>query len=690
MAQRRSPFDVAVSPDFQQRLALWVCDQIQDGLSARATQESEVDYWTQLYEQAKTRQSQRPDAADLTSYLACEKVDALHARMMKTIMVEPICTVDGFGEAASRADIVEEFHQWKADSEERIQGVLDRLIQQALIEPRGLLEVYEGAEMRVTRKTMSVAVERHPETGAPIFDEKGEPVLQQDGGRYVPAGPEDMAAEAVVDDTDYVRTGPSYRLLPYRDSLVLPGHARDRNEIWGYCKRFYKRYDTLMGQAARGIYDTETVRRMTDTGERKSEPALSRAHMDVVQSTAGRSEKELWECTLLLDLQSLGEEFGIPVRDRKLRGERWYVLTVHPSSQQLLRIQHDDAERSRFVIVNLFPRHDRVTEGYSFVGNKLITVVEEHTAWRNMDADRGAMVVQAPIKRMQGALWDPEESPWGAGTVIDVRDPREIEPMVIPDLTNVSLQRIQLTERTAERLAGINDVASGSVAQESRTLGEVQMATEQSFVRMDLVVNRFREALEDIYQIRHAILKRTLAERPDGVELPSFMAANLEGRGMSIDSVLPDKKLTAMMLEGTFRFKPHGSVETADISKQRNDLIGLINVLPMILQVFPSLAPVFQTPQAARAIMQQLVRTFRFSNPQALLGSLTQTLQTGQQMAGMPPAGMMPPAPPMGMGAPGMPPGAPPMGGPPMGGPPPQAVLDQVLGGGGAPSPRVM
>ena len=34
------------------------------------------------------------------------------------------------------APLVEEFHQWKAE-EERLQGVIDKLVLQALIEPRG-------------------------------------------------------------------------------------------------------------------------------------------------------------------------------------------------------------------------------------------------------------------------------------------------------------------------------------------------------------------------------------------------------------------------------------------------------------------------------------------------------------------------------------------------------------------------
>jgi hypothetical protein len=79
-----------------------------------------VAYWWTLYEQGRTRgASNQPwqDAADLTSFLATQYVDTLQARFVDTIFVEPVYTVEGYGEAAKRAPFVEEFHQWQLESE---------------------------------------------------------------------------------------------------------------------------------------------------------------------------------------------------------------------------------------------------------------------------------------------------------------------------------------------------------------------------------------------------------------------------------------------------------------------------------------------------------------------------------------------------------------------------------------------
>jgi hypothetical protein len=85
-------------------------------------------------------------------------------------------------------------------------------------------------------------------------------------------------------------------------------------------------------------------------------------------------------------------------------------------------------------------------------------------------------------------------------------------------------------------------------------------------------LKRLQLALEDVAQIRHAIWKRTLASQPDGVEAPQSLMQGLEGRGVPIDQFMPDKKITASLLEGAFRFKAHGSVDTADPSKRARRL----------------------------------------------------------------------------------------------------------------------
>jgi hypothetical protein len=665
MAKSKKPrdaFDVKMDDEKRKALALWICDEVQGAIDARASAEVECDYWHRLYEQGRTRMASTtpwPNAADLTSYLATQNVDALHARLMKTINVEPIWTVEGWGQTANNSPFVEEFHQWKAE-EEGLQGVFDRLSLISLIEPRGLLEVREGTQMRRVRKESFVAMElapvMDPMTGqpvqnlmgqpeqAPVFDETGQPKLQTgpDGKFVEPTDPNVPAVKVVIDSLEPIRTGPQYRVIPYRDSVVLPGHARDKDEIWGYGKRFWKRWPELRQMAADGVYDKAAIELLTQTGDREPDSALQRSGQDVARQEGSTAEKELWEVLLLKDLDG--------------KGERWYLATIHLQQQVLLRLQYDDIDRSRFVLFNLFPRPDRATEGFSLIGHKLITTIEEHTAVRNMRADRSTMAVQAPIKRLTGALWDPNEQPWGAGAVIDVRDMRELEPMQVTDVPPSVIDWEHGLERIAEKLVGVNDIASGQTVQDSKTLGEVQMATEQSFVRMDLVVRRFQEAMEDLAAIRHAIWKRVLSEQPQGVEPPQGIMIGLEARGAS----LPDGRITARMLDGQFRFKPRGSVETADPRALRADFNQMLQALPALIAASPFLQQaLLMNPQAARALLEQFVRVYRIPNRQAFLSGAAMIDQQAQQMA------MMQQMQQLGLAPPGQPGQPPPQQGPP-------------------------
>lgn len=657
------PFDVKLKPEDRRDLTRFLCDAVREAKNSRTAVEQDVEYWHRLYRQDLTRVgSNAPwaDAADLTSYIATEKVDALRSRIMKTIFVEPIYTVEGYGgEASKYAPIVEAFHQWQAELE-GLQSYLSKVIHLSLIEPRGVLEVYEDTVQRRVREQQRVAIQMDPWTAQPMLDEAGEPQLVTGpDGSFMDATDLEPSAEVVVDHVERVRRGPAYRVIPYRDFVVLPEHATDKTDIWGYGKRFTRRLMDLRARVEAGIYDKEAVEALgTQTDQRDetdlagTQAALSTHHDEQI------AEKELWEVLFLRDLDG--------------DGPRWYTATLSVQQEQLLRLQYDDIGQPRYVLFMPFPRPDRAGEGYSFVGHKLVTTVEEHTAWRNMLADRAAMILQAPIKRLEGALWDPTDQPWGPRAIIDVRNMQEVEAVQIPDMTAPAVEREREILSASERVAGITDVALGVVPQESRTLGEVNLVAEQSFVRMEEVTRHIQESLEELGALRHTIWQRALSENEDGMELPDGVLVGLETRGVDVTHLLPEKKVLATAMQGKYRFKPRGSVETADVRSQRSDLVQLLQVMPQLTQMWPAVGQMLGgNLQAARAFLEQTLRLFRFPDRQAILGTDAQAaMQQAMQPAPMLGSPGMPGQPGMPPGQGGVPMAAP--GAPPM--PPPQAA----------------
>ena len=619
----RSPWDVRLSKDRREQLAQWLSQELTNAESVRTASVAETEYWHVLYEQGRTRSAQHApwaDAADLTSAIGTEKVDALRARIVKTIFVEPVFTVEGWGDSGPKAPFVEEFHQWQLESS-GLQSACAKAIHLALIEPRGVLEVYEETGRRPIRKRIKAALQLAPD-GSAMVGEDLKPILQQSqDGKYVEAvddpqpdpmtgqpRPPQPSADVVIDDYEPIALGPQERTIPYRDYLQLPGHAREKSEVWGHAKRFWRRVDQLTDRAKEGVYDKEAVEALGDADERPNAGAttLSGQAQELAAQEAGLAEKELWEVTFLAELDKTGY--------------RWYVATVHKEYQILLRLQYDDIGKPRYFSLVPFPRPNSL-EGYSFIGHKLITTIEENTAWRNMLADRASLQLQAPIGRLQNALWDPDDEPVGPKSVTTHRSRDEAWAWEFPDYTAPARERIIDTERQAEKLGGMTDLASGSMPNENRTLGETRLVTAFSEVRIEEVIRNIQETLEEVAQVRHIMWKRALAEMPEGMALPTHVLQGLETRGANVAQYLPDKKMAATLMEGAFKFKPRGSVEATDKHAQRADFAEGLKAIGAISAFNPMVAALLQQPQAAKALLEKWVHLYGVSDKQAFLGN---------------------------------------------------------------------
>lgn len=664
--QQRTPFEVKPTGRTIEDLAIEWSRDLDEALAARTATDLEVTYFHTLYEQGRTRTAKNApwaDAADLTSFIGTQYVDAMRARMVKTVMgAEPVYTVEGWGPAEKNAPFVEEFHQWQLEAE-GFQTAFARAMHLALIEPVGWMEVYEDTIKRPVRKTIKAALQLAPDGSALVGDDL-QPMLQMGpDGKYVevvdgPGQPPQPSADVEIDSYEYVACGPRERTIAYRDLVILPGYAKEKAEIWGYAKRFYRRLDELQERVEQGFYDKKAVASLSQNDELASGTTLAGEPLGITAKATDRANKELWE---LLILQDLGE------------GLRWYVATLHKDTQTLLRLQYDDIGRPRYFGFVPFPRPNSV-EGYSYLGHKLITVIEEHTAWRNANGDRRSLELQVPLKRKQGALWDPDEQPFGAKSVIDVRDMDEVQAMELPPASRSAAEEIDRVERNAERLSGITDVAAGVTSQEKRTLGEVQTTMEQSFVRMDEALKNIQETLEEVAQVRHLMWKRALGELgAQGMVAPPSVAQALALRGAlptqtyppttvlglevratpPVTAALPNLRFTVEMMEGVFRFKPRGSVETADRNKLRIDFNQMMQALGNFAAINPMIRALLNTPQATKAILEQIVRLYHVSDKQAFLGQ--EAMAAAQQQLALMMAPPMPGAGPSGDAAGGPP-----------------------------------
>lgn len=590
-------------------VASWLAMELDTAISARSGMSEFIRFCWDYYEQNRMRGTNAPwpDAADLPSPLAPEYTDAIHARLMQTVFVDPVWTVEGYGEAAQRAPFVEEFHQ-RAQEEERLQTFLDEWMLRGLVETVGTLEISEGYEMRREIARRRVKLQIDPATSQPIHGDDGPMLAQDEEGGYLDAEGEEPSAEVDVDQDTPVRLGPQYDVIPYLDFYTLPGHARNASAVWGHAKRFYKRIPQLEACAARGDYDKAAIEQLGTADEANQAGQSAPASPDPVPQEGSLAQKELYECQVLIDVDG--------------KGERWWRFTLHKETRTLLRAKFDD-RTTRYIRWMPFPKPGCVDHGYSLPGNKLITVLEEDTARRNMTADRMALKIAQPIKRKVGALWDPFEQPWSPGAVVDVREMDEVQPVQgIEDVPQSVMMWRNFLRDDGDRLIGQNDVARGviSEADSKPTATQINTTAQAAEVRVSVLRNRMQEALEELFQARHTIWKRTLTSNPD-LPVDRAMVIGRDVPGVEMAAYPKDGRVTAQLLEGTFWGKPRGSVDTADPMRMRADVIGLLNALPLLTQMNPAIAQIFGTIPAAKALTEQILRVFRWPDRQSFLGS---------------------------------------------------------------------
>ncbi len=672
--KKLSPFDVDMTASERTQLGGDLTRDIEDAFNARSTVIGDgglIDLADWFYEQGRSAPEDRPfpGAADLTSYFITENVDAFRARLMKAVFgVRPFCFVEGWGQDAKKAPFVEEFHDWQARKGD-LKSELAKTIHGALIEDGYILEVSERVETRKITETLDVALELHPETNGPIFeaDAKGtpRPKLKLDPtGEPVIAQPGEPAASVQRTHTKTKRLGPQYDPISMKDFVFLPGHAKTQRQVWGYAYRFWARVPELQEKAEDGIYDADAVTKMGDSSDRETSTAP--APVDGIASQYGPAvEKELFQVSLKRDLDGDGRE-------------EWYVATISLKNRELLRLKLDTfaqkVGRPRCVPFVFFPRRDSVY-GYSYAFTKLLTLAEEHTAVRNMKADRSALATNKPIMQMQGGLWDPDAQPIGVGRIITVRDQHELMEMQVTDVPASIVQTEQALHMAKERVGGLSDSAVGVLSGERRTLGENKLVAGGSAVRVDEVLGYLHAAIADVMLLSNAIWVETLKAEGKGIDAPSRVLDSLKTRG----SELQDGKFTADQLSGEFQFEPYGSDDTADPQMRRQNFDGFCIAITKLAGQLPGVQTMLQNPEVNKAIVEQLLRSYDVRDRQPFIGAINAPPPPPSGPGGPAPMGGAPGAPPAGapaglppelaslIAAAGAPGGAPPVGGPHVG-----------------------
>lgn len=594
--QKQKPFDLNLDDSERTQLADELCREIADAFSARASiidKGGLIDLADWFYEQGRSDPSDRPfpGAADLTSYIITENVDAMQARLLDASFgVRPFCFVEGRGADASKAQRVEAFTDWQVRKSD-LQEEAERVLLGALLEDCYVLEVSEKIETRRMTDTIDAKVETN-ELGGPVLADGRVQVHLGPDGEPVPAEPGQPSAKIERTMVKTKRLGPQYDAISMKDFVFLPGHAKSQKQVWGYAYRFTARVPELQEKAKDGIYDAAAVDAIGAESDR-SETNVTSAVDGIASQEGPSAEKELYQVSLKRDLDEDGRE-------------EWYVATISLKSRTLLRLKLDKfcqkVGMARCVPLVLFPRRNSVY-GYSYAFDKLMTLAEEHTSLRNMKADRGALATNAPMTQIANGMADLEAEPFGIGRVIHVRTHDELKQMVIADVPVSVVEQERAILAAKERVGGLSDGAGiGVTSQEHRTATENRIVAAGSGVRVKVVAGRVQRWLARVMYLSHAIWLETLEGDQKGLEAPKKVA---DGLGPDFGGAF-----TFDDLKGDFAFEPYGSDETADPQWRKSNFDNAFMALANLGKVFPGIQRVLADPEVSNAVLEQWGRAY--------------------------------------------------------------------------------
>ncbi len=646
------PFDTSRKKATATEFVAYLCDELQGAMDARSELTDDyglIDLWHALYEQAPShRKGPWPSASDLGSYIGAEKVDATRARLVKIIgKAEPLCVVEGRGMTAKNAPYVELFHEWHQQREEKLLPTLVKWWHQALVERMGVLETYEKLERITEVREKDVLIEVDPErtgeNGEPVlvFDADGEPIpVVGDDGLFVEAQPGDPQARIKVRETQVIHRGPRHRVVSGKDFVWIPGHARDKSEeVIGFFKRCWRTRAQLERAVKEGRYDKDALEKLGTAGARRQTSTEDRQGISVQHTGHPATEEfELWDGQILHD-------FG--------DGLRWHLITLALDDRIVLRVKDDPVNLCRFSLLVLFPRIDAL-DGYSFIGDKLFTLLEEHAGLRNMIMDRSTLAANAPILRASSSNWQPQRQPWGPGRVITVTDKGEITQAQIQDVPGSLINRESMTLRAAERVSGAADIVSSGVEpQGATTATEVTASAGYSNARLEEQVTLAQDAVEGLYELRHRMLVRML-EFNGRQEVDAGVEKALDGQNLTLDG----GAMTPEQIKGVWRFKPRGSIESADPVLLQRKFQQRYQDLAVLAKFNPGVAQKLQSPELTDAMLQDWADVHKPRDREAFLkptpppqqaGPFGAAPQPGMDIAGMLGGGGPPVAGPMGL-----------------------------------------
>lgn len=272
---------------------------------------------------------------------------------------------------------------------------------------------------------------------------------------------------------------------------------------------------------------------------------------------------------------------------------------MEPKTGTILRTEHNLLGVRDYSVLTYF-KVPRQVYGVG-LGHLLEGLQDENDFYHNHRADNLHFSLLPMFKRRRGSM-QVKKDELHPGKIIDLDDPNDLVPFVVPDLTGSTYQAEMLVRDYADRVSGANDPMSGfadPVMKSGADVSSTMFLAQQG----NSILNAIYEGIENSYgEIGQLILMQLVANK-DRVDL-SMMS---EQDAALIQQVL---MLPLETLPTTFRFK----VKTTDLDRNEEaktqQLQQATQLYTLYGQQMMQLLPMLNNPQVPPHIQQFSMQLF--------------------------------------------------------------------------------
>lgn len=597
------PIQVKIPKDKRDALGYDIWQQIQQGLSDRGTFNIDLDYYNDLYEmhvEDGASDTPWPNASAVFVPLVPKMLDQVASQLAAVVFQPRFFLVNGnTPDAAGVQAQVERMYNAEAARYNWVEPFFGQL-NLGLRDGVGVLEVLWKRKVSVRKKLVfKPAVDE--ESGLPVIDpDTGEPKME----RQIESQPEV--------EFDGVELTP----IPLRNFVMFPVWSRNIDEALACGRRVYYSEAELWSMQKAGtlwkdkldlvlLYQQEgnDERNLTTEGTATitadDQVNISQGAINQSSFPRQRGPFGFW---VMYSRQYDMDGDGVPEEN---------VFWIHEMSQSLVGYEpykywHGHRPFVGFVPM---PRPD-IWYGFS-VPERLRTLQEELNAKENQRNNAADRALCPPIVTRSGARLLTQDNKVGPDAMWETDNPQsDVMLLQIPDVPLSSYQEVQALEQMAEELLGSSPPpVSGRLS-----AAQMQMLAQSAKVRIDLMANRLRAALKEVFwQIHQLYIQYG----------PEQMVANVSENGMP-QRLVVDK----MTLAQDFDLDIVGSGGPLDRSSRAQDLMIVYTLLMKNPLVAGNLERTWM-------VTQMLLEAFDRPDIQALIGTREEAEQQQQEQQQM-------------------------------------------------------